>query len=385
MTTEQKYLDKIHRRFGAGVYDKKLFSQIAATPSQHRKQILQEVTDLIKRRGLAYGLLALYRQQVNCGFVLGDPLNPGGKENKRFKDQTTGVEFRLLWNPDRELRKNHSLLIKRGVITGDVDQAKLVNKDKKGKPCYLCKENIAAQNPAEILFPLRLAGKDYLAGANFAYIENNHFTVIISRHHDQQYERHILAAMIDLVEQTDGFFRAVFNGLAGATILRHEHLQAVTEPFPVEGIRVHNHDIVFQKKTLRVSRPFYYTPLWLVEGKDRNAVIDTTDRIIVQWHKLDRTNHTENVIAVKSDGFFRMFIFLRDTKRLAGERKLGDLASFECGGSIVFSYPAKSKQTRQTNERSTFDNADVNTVRMLLADIAPVVPDADFGLHISRR
>jgi hypothetical protein len=375
---EQEYLNKIHRHFRVSPQDKKLFLRIARASSRQREQILQDVSELTGRQGFAYGLLALYRQQVNCGFVLADPLNRKGKKIKQFKDKTSGVKFRLLWNPDRELRKNHSLLIERGVIAEHVDKAKLINKDKNGKPCYLCKENIAVQNPAEILIPLRLAGEDYFAGANFAYIENNHFTVFSSRHRKQLYGRHILVALNDFTEQTDGYFRAIFNGLAGATILGHEHLQVTTEPFPVENVRIRKHDVVFQKNSLRVARPFYYIPLRVVEGEEKDAVTDAADHIITRWHRLNQKEHTENVIAVKSNGLFRMFVFLRDTKRLGGEGKFGDMASFECGGSIVLSYQPGSEQTDKTNERSTFDSADLATVRMLLRDIAPIVPAVDF-------
>lgn len=378
MSMEQRNLNKIHRHFRAGSRDRKVFSRITAASSRQREQILEDVTELTGRRGLAYGLLALYRQQVNCGFVLADPLSRKGKEIKQFKDKTSGVKFRLLWNPDRELRKNHSLLIERGVIAEHVDKAKLINEDKSGKPCYLCKENIAVQNPAEILLPLRLAEEDYFAGANFAYIENNHFTVFSSMHRKQLYERHILVALNDFIEQTDGYFRAIFNGLAGATTLGHEHLQVTTEPFPVEDVRIRKRDVVFQKDSLRVARPFYYTPLWVVEGKEKNAVIDATDHIIVQWHGLNQKEHTENVIAIKSNGLFRMFVFLRDTRRLGGEGKFGDMASFECGGSIVLSYQPPPEQTDKPNERNTFDIADLATVRMLLWDIAPIVPAVDF-------
>jgi hypothetical protein len=380
MSVEQEYLNRIHQLFRASAHDKELFSKIAIASSQkqERENILRNVGELIRQKGLAYGLLALYRQQVNCGFILADPLNREGKGNKRFEDKSTGVEFRLQWNPDRELRKNHSLLIERGVIAEHVDKTKLINKDKNGKPCYLCKENIAVQNPAEILIPLRLAGKEYFAGANFAYIENNHFTIMDSEHCDQSYEKHILAALGDFVGQTDGHFRAIFNGRAAATILRHKHLQVTTEPFPVEDIRIRKRDVVFEEKSLRVARPFYYTLLWVVEGEENDAVIDATDHIIVRWHGLNEEEHTENVIAVKSNSLLRMFIFLRDTRRLGGEGKSGDMASFECGGNIVLSYQPTPEKTGEPDEKKTFDNADLAKVRVLLGDIAPIVPDADF-------
>src|SRR4030042_5895264 len=211
---EEEYLNKIHRHFRAGAGDKKLFLRIAGASPRQRKRIVRGVSELAKRQGLSYGLLALYRQQVNCGFVLADPLNRRGKEIKQFKDKTTGVRFRLQWNPDRELRKNHSLLIARGVIAKKTDKAKLVNIGKSGKPCYLCSTNIAKLNPAEILLRLRLAGEDYFIGANFAYIENNHFTVMSSHHQAQSYKKHVLKALSDFVEQTDGYFRAIFNGRA---------------------------------------------------------------------------------------------------------------------------------------------------------------------------
>ena len=376
MKREQIYLNSIHRRFRSKTNDRKLFSRVTSASSEQRKQIMGDIAELIKRRGLAYGFLAFYRQQVNCGFVLSDPLNPRGKKVKRFKDKKTGVEFRFLWNPDREMRKNHKLLIERGIIAGDVDKSKLINIQKDGKPCYLCRENIALQNPAEILLPVRLAGQDYFAGANFAYIENNHFTIINMRHRRQRYEKRILASLIDFVSKTDGFFRAIFNGLAGATIVWHEHLQATTEPFPVEDIRISRKDTVFHKRDLRVSRPFYYTPLWVIEGRNKQTVIKAADRIITGWQNLNPKTNTENVIAVKSKGLFRIFIFLRDTRRLAGKGKFGGMASFECGGSIVLSYKPKPGQKGGPDERKTFYNADIDTVKRLLTEIAPVADDS---------
>jgi hypothetical protein len=375
---EQNKLNKIHKHFRADARDREVFLRISGAPSRQQEQILRDVAFLTERRGLAYGLLALYRQQVNCGFVLADPTSRKGKEIKRFRDKTTGVEFRLMWNPDRELRKNRALLIERGVIAEHVDEAKLINRDKNDKPCYLCRENIAEMNPLEILLPLRLAREEYFAGANFAYIENNHFTIMSSQHRVQSYERHILAVLNDFVEQTEGYFRAIFNGLAGATIVGHEHLQVTTEKFPVEDIRIHKSDVVFQKDSLCVARPFYYTPLWVVEGEEKDAAIDAGDHIIMRWHELNQKEHTENVIAVKSNGLFRIFIFLRDSKRLAREGKYGDMASFECGGIIVLSYQPPAGQTDKPNERNTFDIANLGTVRKLLGDIAPAVSAADF-------
>jgi len=104
---------------------KSLFEKIVRTPTEERRELLKNLSDLREEAGLSYVLLALYRQQVKSGFVLGDPQKPRGKKEKQFFDPNTGITFSLQWNPDRELRKDHRLLVERGVIAGNVDEAKL--------------------------------------------------------------------------------------------------------------------------------------------------------------------------------------------------------------------------------------------------------------------
>ena len=373
----EEYLKTRHRQFAATASDQALFEQTTQLASSDRATILANVNELSGRRGLAYGLLALYRQQVDSGFVLADPLGAEGKEQKVFEDPSCDVSFQLLWNPDRELRKNHALLIERGVIAKDVDKTQLVNKDAGGRPCYLCKENIALQNPGEVLFPVQLAGEEYNLGANFAYISNNHFTLMCSEHRPQAYARHVLDVLCDFVDQTAGHFRGIYNGMAGASIPWHEHLQVTDVPFPVEQIRIAPHDVVRDDGTVRVSRPFYYTSAWVIEGAEPGCVCEAADRVITEWHRLNEEHHTENVIAAKTDGKIRIFVFPRDTRRLGGQGKFGDMASFECGGSIVLSYAPPEDKPEDTNERQTFEAANLSTVVRLLGDIAPIIPDPD--------
>ena len=329
------------------------------------------MSDSEAEHNLTKQLLALYRQQVDCGFVLADPLNGKGQEEKRFFDKSCGVEFRFLWNPNRELRKNHELLIQRGVVAKHVDTDQLINKDKNGKACYLCKENIALQNPAEVLFALKLAGEEYFAGANFAYITNNHFTIMNSLHRPQKYRRGVLAALDDFVLQTNGFFRAIFNGLAGASIPWHEHMQATTQKFPIEDIKITDTDILRDDGRIRASTPYYYISVGLVEGSSRAQVEDAADRAIEKWHSFDKKRHTENVIATMIDGRFRMFIILRDACKRAGRGKAGAMAAFECGGNIVLSYEPPEARSDKVNERITFDRASLETAKQLLSDVAP--------------
>ncbi len=365
-----RYIEEVHNKFNASDETQSLFENIIELPSNRREDILKDVHVLIEHKGLAYALLSLYRQQVNCGFVLADPLNLKDKAEKMFFDSDTGVTFRMQWNPDRELRKDHELLIKRGVIAEKVDETKLINRDKKNKACYLCKTNIDAQNPGEILLDMDLRGEKYYAGANFAYITNNHFTLMSEEHRPQQYQKKILEVLNDFIDKTDGYFRTIFNGLAGASIEEHEHMQVTTEEFPIERTRIENKSVTYENNDVRVSNPKYYCPLWVAEGTGKRKVEDAADKIISKWHGLDE-QHTVNIIATKSDNQYRIFIILRDRSKLAGKGKKGAMASFETGGSIILSYEPKVTIGKETNERETFDKANLETIKRLLKDITP--------------
>ncbi|MHC4153389.1 MAG: DUF4922 domain-containing protein [Planctomycetota bacterium] len=367
-----EYIKQLHGTFNASQEAQRLFERIAETPTARREGILRDVNRLKKSVGLSYALMALYRQQVNSGFVLGDPVEMERRNCKTILDPGTGITFRVQWNPHRELRKNHALLVERRVIAENVDGSKLINKREDGTACYLCKTNIDEQNPGEILVGTELAGEQFYAGANFSYITNNHFTVMNGRHRPQQYRKEIPQILNDFVEKTAGHFRAIFNGRAGASILWHEHIQAATESFPIEQIRIDDAHIIHEGGDTRVSRPDYYIPVWVIEGSDKERVGVITDRIIEFWHGLNQTDHTENIIAAKSAEQYRTFVILRDANKLSADKagKKGALAAFETGGNIILSYQAEPGAD-DVNERHTFECATVETVRQLLSEIGP--------------
>ncbi len=366
-----KYIKEMHEKFNASDEIQSLFEKIIELPSNRREDILKNVHVLIEHTGFAYALLSLYRQQVNSGFVLADPLNDKKKEEKKIFDPYTGVTFRVQWNPDRELRKNHELLVERGVIAEKANETKLTNKDKNGKACYLCKTNIDEQNPGEILLDMNFQGEKYYAGANFAYITNNHYTIMSEEHRPQQYRKKILEALDDFIDKTGGYFRAIFNGLAGASIEEHEHIQSTTEEFPIERLKIENRDIIYENNDIRISNPKYYCPIRVVEGTGRAKTEDAADKIISKWHNMDGQYHTVNIIAAKPDNQYRIFIILRDKRKLVGNGKSGAMASFETGGNVILSYEPKVKSGKETNERETFDKINLETIKGLLKDITP--------------
>ncbi len=369
-----EYISDLHKEFGATDNDKRLFARIASSMVEDRDNILQDVQSLIECRGFSYAVLALFRQQVNCGFVVADPLLEESDDLcKTFFDPDINIPFKLQWNQYREFRRHHDKLINLGIISEVKDKTKLVNPDKDGKACYLCKENIEKQNPREILLEIELAGKKYYLGANFAFITNNHFTVMNSEHISQRFRSSVIEALNDFVHKCNGYFRAIFNGLAGASIKEHEHLQATTEPFPIENICVKESDIVYKDEDIKVSTPEYYIPVWLVEGYDKSKVNIASTEVVTKWLGIYRAFHTVNLISTMSaeKSLFRVFIILRDKRKLSGGGKRGAMAAFESGGRIILSCGAKKSDKKSISEKEILETANLVTVKQMLKEIAP--------------
>jgi len=357
------YKNILSERFGFNDELLKEYENAKKFKASEKNEFVEKLISIEESNGLCAALLLLYRQQVESGFVLANPADTTHKEFYDIPDEKTGVNFHIQWNPDRELRKNHKLLIDRGIIASAPDTGNLINKDGQGKACYLCPENIRIQNPAEIIYPVRLTNEEFFLGANFAYLANNHFTLFNKEHRPQLYRKKVLLFLFDFLDKTNGCFRGIFNGLAGASIEQHEHMQVTTEKFPVENIKVSPKSVILNNDKIRISQPFYYTSLLLFESGISGEVIKYADVFLTKWHKLNPEYHTENLVAVKHHEHYRLFIFLRDKRKLAGAGKTGAMASFEVAGNIVLS--------DMTVERTTFDDISLTSIQNMLAGIKP--------------
>jgi hypothetical protein len=331
--------------------------------ASEKDKYVKKLISIEKSYGLCAALLLLYRQQVESGFVLADPADTTNKEFYNIPDEKTGINFHIQWNPDRELRKNHKLLIDRGIIASVPDTEELINKDEQGKACYLCPENIRIQNPAEIIYPVRLSDEEFFLGANFACLTDNHFTLFNKKHRPQLYRKEILFFLFDFLDKTNGCFRGIFNGLAGASIEHHEHMQVATEKFPVENIKISSEAVILNNDKIRISQPLYYTSLLLLESTISEEIVKYADAFLTRWHQSNPKYHTENLVAVKHHEHYRLFIFLRDKRKLAGAGKTGAMASFEVSGNIILS--------DRIVERTTFDNISLTSIQNMLAGIKP--------------
>lgn len=288
-------------------------------------------------------LARTWADQIDAGFILGDPSAP--IETRLAHDDSTGVTFRFRWLPHRELRTDTPALELRGILNPDRDEEALFHdpRDPSGRHCFLCPGNVRICHPAETLVPLRAGARDWLAGANFAWLARNHFTVMTVDHVDQLFDATVLAAMLDIYDQTDGQFRVVFNGShAGATIPWHLHLHVTSDPFPVEGL-------------LPGRAEDYPTPLRIFPGSETDDVADD----VSTWEQQDPEHHRVNVLVAPRRGHPSVFVFLRDTRAAISGVK-GLMGGWEVAGDFAYS-----------DRRHQFEAADLETVRRAFADIRP--------------
>ncbi|MEA1903021.1 MAG: DUF4922 domain-containing protein [Actinomycetota bacterium] len=293
-------------------------------------------------------LIATWRSQGRDGFLLSDPDAPD-IEVRNVADPISGVSFRFRWLPHREMRTDIAELERRGILNPDRDETKLFrdSRDRSGRFCFLCEENIRECNPMEDLIPMSLAGRRYLAGANFAWISRNHYTVMAAEHIDQDFTPHVLEAMIELHTRTEGLFRVLYNGAhAGATIPWHLHYQITTDEFPVELLPAGE----------EASYPTAVRRVIAATGTGAEAY-----EVAAEWIELDPEHHRVNLLIAGPVGEATGYIFARDTRKSHAKEK-GLMGGFEACGDLVYSEPDK---------RHLFLHASAELARRVLEEIRP--------------
>ncbi len=332
---------------------------------------MPESPPAIRHTELAETLTKLWADQGRDGFLLTDPSRAEIPVREAL-DPDCGVAYRFLWMPHREIRGDVAQLERRGILNPDRDASKLFcdPRDPQGRHCFLCAENIAQCHPKEVLMPIKLAGREYLAGANFAWIEPNHFTLMAAQHVDQSYSQHVLHAMLDFHLKTAGRFRVLFNGCgAGASIPWHLHYQITTAAMPIERLQPGREDgypTAVRRFDVGAGRP---------AGGDGLARAHVAAQ---RWLERDPEHHSVNILITTiadqsvckgqpvGTGDPCIFVFPRDQRHASAPSK-GLVGGFEVAGDFVLSAP---------QEEETFHGSSVQTARDILAHVRP--PDSAF-------
>jgi len=301
-----------------------------------------------RQTSLATRLVETWATQGQDGFLLSDPAN-AEIATREAVDPANGVAYRFRWMPHREMRGDVAELQRRGILNKDRDEDKLFRdkRDPQGRHCFLCAANIAVCHPMETLVPLTLAGQEYFAGANFAWIEQDHFTVMAKAHVDQVYSRHVLEAMLDLHGKTAGRFRVLYNGIgAGATIPWHRHFQMTTTAMPIEH--------------LTPGREDHY-PTTVHRFEMHYDCVENVHAAAQDWLTRDADHHSLNLLVTGVGGGPTVFLFPRDQRRATAAEK-GLVGGFEVAGDFVLSAP---------REDATFQKSSVAVARAILEQIRP--------------
>ena len=289
-------------------------------------------------------LSATWQDQADVGFLLSDPAS-ADIEIRTFPDPVSGLAFRFRWLPHREVRSDVAELERRGILSPDRSEVPLFcdSRDPSGRHCFLCVDNIAVCHPLEELVPMQLAGRDYAAGANFAWIGNDHYTVMPVDHVDQDFTPHVLDAMVDLHTQTDGSYRVLYNGAdAGATIPWHLHYQITTDRLPVEDLAPGAEDAY---------------PTTLVRFTDVAAATGYVE----EWQADDPEHHRLNILVAGPAGGAVIHVVPRDARKTHAPEK-GLIGGFEVCGDLVYSEP---------DTRPQFDGASADMARRIIAAVQP--------------
>ncbi len=334
-------------------------------------------------KSLVETLVETWAAQGRDGFLLADPASVDMLVSAAV-DRRCGVTYRFRWMPHREIRGDVKELERRGILNKRRDQSKLFRdpRDPRGNHCFLCPENIAECNPKEVLIPLQLADQEYVAGANFAWIEPDHFTVMSAEHVDQEYSRHVLEAMLDLHLQTAGEFRVLFNGPgAGASIQWHRHFQITTAPLPIE--RLHRDEVDYYPTAVcrfpldargpssrPHGRPSCHGQLLCdrenlcdpgAAGTLRFDGLEQAHFAAERWLSGDPENRSLNLLVATVGAGPCIFLFPRD-QRFSNADGKGMVGGFEVAGDFVLSAPG---------EETAFRNASVGIARNILSQVCP--------------
>lgn len=232
-----------------------------------------------------------------------------------------GYTFRVQFNPAR-IRSS----------AANVD-AKAIQE----RPCFLCKQNLPAQQKA---LPF---GKDYSILVNPFPIFEQHFTIPAVKHEDQLIHGR-LTVMLELAALLSDFVLFYNGPKCGASAPDHIHFQAGNKGFlPVEADwrRAAGEPAVRHNGTSVYALKGYPVPMLVLTGDNAAAITGLFDRIYSLMDTGTEAEPMMNLLAWVEDGQWILCVMPRTLHRPACYFKEGDgnllisPASVDLGGVFI--------------------------------------------------
>ncbi|MDD2689499.1 MAG: DUF4922 domain-containing protein, partial [Candidatus Omnitrophica bacterium] len=241
--------------------------------------------------------------------------------------------------------------------------------------CGLCYDNIKHTDPDEVFLPVvgAASGTIYEVYANYFPVFPDHFVIANRTHIEQRVNREEILDMLLLLSNMPSF-RIFYNGKdAGASIPAHQHFQATTYRFPVEGYKGAT-NVLYTEEGITVSvLSDYPAKNFIVEGSvDKVAEFSAERARLLRDQNID----VDIILTYNPDsGMFRAIIFARPVKHYRfSDTCILTPGAPEMAGIIVIS--------REEN-KDFFEALTEDSVRKILTEVTNM-PGDDMGKHLSR-
>ena len=199
--------------------------------------------------------------------------------------------------------------------------------------CQLCVENEGyggrMDHPARQnhrIIPIEICGQKWGFQYSPYVYYNEHCIVFNSQHTPMTIDKSVFGKLLDFIDKFNHYIVGSNADLpiVGGSILSHEHFQGGNHVFPMQKAKSEKTYSIAGFENIKVSRVKWPMSVIRLEGKDRDGIIELSDRILKSWRgytdgsafifaETDGEPHnTITPIASMKDGNFVMDLVLRN-------------------------------------------------------------------------
>ena len=262
----------------ADLFANKLMGFLTPLPSSvtEKFNLLEKESD---RKALDY----LYDLSVKNNYVAKTKIDKNLVWNTSFPDRNFEISINLS-KPEKSNKDIAKLLVKSN------------SNEEKYPKCALCYENLGfygnESRPAREnirLIPLKLDNENwYLQYSPYGYF-NMHCIALKETHSNMAINKSIFTCLMDFIDRFPSFFIGSNADLpiVGGSILNHEHFQGGEHLLPVMRQEVSKEYKLTKFKNTKLYKLNWYNTCLLLEGEDREEIIELADTILNNWRKYD--------------------------------------------------------------------------------------------------
>jgi UDPglucose--hexose-1-phosphate uridylyltransferase len=314
-----------------------LIEKFLSLPAGTDQAALQkELEPIHQELGLEAVMTALYEWGMKVGYTRPEYITDN--ERHEWFDPKYNITFELQVNIVRSRYK-----------AGTVPQVK------GPKPkCAICQENVGLPGKEQLRifqYPIDRKKRHYFLQVSPFPLYRNHYVLINLEHIPQSIDPLTLDDLFNFLQDAPSYTACSNSDVewAGASILSHLHYQVfeklhlpILDAAPFKGL-----ERSFPECTAEVLN--YPCPVIKVSGAE-SAVKEAGTRVIMTWKKADSGRNTVNVVLIKREQEYQLFIILRNpdhrTPPELQEIKSEGIGVIEMAGAAILPVPAGPRAER---------------------------------------